>query len=367
MAAKLRFLPLLLTFPVLVACASIASPDGWVSPKVDGDTVYVSLDDGEISALELESLDEIWTFPADDETRCPGSDNGLDLEGIYGAPAIGDSTVYIGAYDGTVYAMSRDEGECLWTFDTDDPVIAGPVLDGDRLIAGSTDGNLYVLDAESGDELDRLDTGSVGSTPLLTEDGQLYVATEDGRLWNLAADSLDSEWDAPFEVNAGLLTPPVLTAEETVVVGGIGATLYGVDTALGDERWAFEAKNWFWGEPAVTDAGGSEIIVATNLDGRIYGVDAGTGEEVWPSIDTREPIRGGVAVDESGTAVVANNEGLVFLIDAATGEVVEEVDLKEGVYASPIIHEGNAIIVSRSHDIFRVDLETGRVVTGSVE
>jgi outer membrane protein assembly factor BamB len=366
LAARFRFIPLLL-LPLLVACASIASPDGWVSPKIVDDTVYISLDNGELSALELDTLDEIWTFPADDEARCPGSDDKLDLDGIYGAPAVGDEMVYIGAYDGNVYALSKDEGECLWTFETDDPVIAGPVLDGEQLFAGSTDGNLYVLDAKTGEQVDIMETGSVGSTPLLTEDGQLYVATEDGKLWSLASDSLDPAWRGPFEVNTGLLTPPVLTGGDTVVVGGIGATLYGVDAATGDERWSFGAKNWFWGEPAGTEAGDSELLVATNLDGRIYGVNPDSGEEIWPSINTGAPIRGGAAIDESGTAVVVNNEGLVFLIDTGTGETLEEVDLEQGVYASPVIREGAAIILTRSHDIFSVDLETGRVENVSTE
>ena len=248
-----------------------------------------------------------------------------------------------------------------------DAVTAGPVLDGDRLFAGSTDGNLYVLNAETGDELERVDTGTVGATPLLTEDGQLLVATEDGKLHNLDVETLDSNWNAPFEVSTGLLTPPVLTGAETVVVGGIGAKLFGIDSATGDERWSFDAKNWFWGEPAVHGTEGSEIVIATNLDGRVYSVIAGTGEDAWPSIDSGDPIRGGVAISEDGTAVVVNNEGLVLLIDPQTGEKLDEIDLKEGVYASPVIHDGAAIILSRSHDIFRVDLESGRVVEAGGE
>jgi outer membrane protein assembly factor BamB len=303
----------------------------------------------------------LWTFPADDETRCPGRGEKLDLEGIYGTPSIGDEVVYLGAYDGYVYALSREDGECLWSFKTDDPVIAGPVLDDDRLFAPSTDGYLYVLDPETGEELDRTETGGSGATPLLTEDGFIYVATEDGRLWKLTTDTLEPVWDAPFEVDTGLLTPPVLAREDTVVVGGLGATLYGIDSTTGDERWSLDARNWFWGEPVVYGEPGSEIVIATNLDGHVYAVDPGTGEEAWASIGTTAPIRGGAVVSAEGTVVVVNNDGLVLLIDGATGETRDEVDLKEGVYASPIIRDGEAVVVSRSHNIFLVDLESGRV------
>ena len=361
MKTKLRVLPFLLALPLLVACAQIASPDGWVSPRIVDDTVYMSLDDGEMSALAAESLDELWTFPADDKARCPGRDEKLDLKGIYGAPSIGGEAVYLGAYDGYVYALSREDGACIWSFKTGDPVIAGPVLDGDRLYAPSTDGYLYVLDPETGEKVDRIETGGSGASPLLTEDGSLYVATEDGRLWKFTTDTLEPVWDAPFEVDTGLLTPPVLARGDTVMVGGLGATLYGIDSTTGAERWSLDARNWFWGEPAVYGESGSEIVIATNLDGRVYAVDPGTGEEAWPPIDALAPIRGGAAVSEAGTIVVVNNNGLVLLIDAATGETLEEVDLKEGVFTSPIVRGGQAIVLSRSHDIFLVDLETGRV------
>jgi len=364
---KLRMLPLLVALPLLLGCAKIAKPDGWVSPIIADDTVYISLDGGELSALTGESLDEVWTFPANDEARCPRRDEKLDLQGIYGAPAVGDEAVYFGGYDGYVYALSRKakdetkETECLWSFKTDDPVIAGPVLDGDRLYVASTDGYLYVIDPETGEETARKDTGGSGATPLLTEDGFLYVATDDGRLWKLTAATLEAAWDSPFKIKTGLLTPPVLTGEETIVVGGLGATLYGIDVATGSQRWSLDSGNWFWGEPAVHGEPGSEIVIATNLDGQVFAVDPGSGEEAWPAIDALAPIRGGAAVSETGTIVVVDNNGLVLLIAAETGETIEEVDLKEGVFASPIIRGNQAIVLSRSHDIFLVDLETGRV------
>jgi outer membrane protein assembly factor BamB len=351
----------LIALPLLVGCARIAKPSGWVSPEIIDDTVFASLDGGEISAVQLDTLTEIWTFPADDETRCPDRDEKLDLKGIYGAPAVSDEAVYLGAYDDYVYALSRDDGECLWSFQTGDPVIAGPILDGTRLLAASTDGYLYVLDPETGEEIDRKETGSVAATPLLTEDGEVYISTEGGQLWKIDADSLEPIWNPPFEVNTGLLTPPVLTESEAVVVGGIGARLFGVDAGSAEQRWSFGARNWFWGKPAIYGEGESEIIVATNLDGKVYGLDPLTGEEAWPPIDSGDPIRGGAAVSDSGTAVAVSNQGLVLLINAATGELLDEVDLKEGVYASPVVHDGAALIISRSHDMFRVDLETGRV------
>lgn len=360
MRARL-ILPLILTLPLLSACASIANPNGWISPAIVDETVFISLEHGEISALELESLEVKWTFPASDEDRCPGRDEEMDLRGIYGAPAVGDEVVYVGAYDGYIYSLALDSGECNWSFKTDDPVTAGPVVDGDRLYAGSTDGKLHVLDSATGELVEPVETGSVAATPLLTEDNYLFVTTESGKLWKFSTEPLEPIWTPPFEVKTGLLTPPVLATDDTIVAGGIGATLFGLDASTGNQKWTRDAGNWFWGEPAVYSEGDSAIVIATNLDGSVYAVRPDTGEDAWPPVDTGSPIRGGAAVSDSGTAVVVNNEGLVSLIDAESGELVEQVDLKEAVFASPVIRDGEAIILSRSRNLFLVDIETGRV------
>jgi outer membrane protein assembly factor BamB len=351
----------LLALPFLAACASVDSPEGWVSPKVADDVIYISLDGGRMSALDTGSFDELWTFPENDETRCPGRDEKIDLEAIYGEPAVGDKTVYLTAYDGRAYALAKDDGECLWSFTTEDPVIAGPVLDGDRLFVASTDGITYVLSADTGEEEGRIEAGNAYATPLLTEDGELFIATMDGEVRKYDSTSLEEAWDAPFDATAGLLTAPLVISGDTLIVGGLAGMLYGLDPETGAQRWSRSERNWFWGNPVLTSPDSSTIL-ATNLSGKIFGVNAAdSGNDAWPPVDALAPVRAGAAVSDDGTAVVVNNDGLVFLLDAETGEVREQVDLKKGVFSTPVIAGGSAVILSKSNDIFVVDLETGSV------
>jgi outer membrane protein assembly factor BamB len=95
--ARKAFVLALLATPLLAGCARISSPDGWASPEIVEDTIFISLENGEISALDAGDFAEQWTFPASDEATCPGREGELDLDGIYGAPAVGDEVVYIGA------------------------------------------------------------------------------------------------------------------------------------------------------------------------------------------------------------------------------------------------------------------------------
>ncbi|MCH7810774.1 MAG: PQQ-binding-like beta-propeller repeat protein, partial [Chloroflexi bacterium] len=279
--------------------------------------------------------------------------------GIYAAPVVNEGIAYIGAWDGNVYALDAATGSCLWDFETDDPIIGGLVLASGKLFAASTDGNLYALDPLTGDALDRVHAGDVWSRPALAN-GVLYVASVDGDLRAFDTETLAEVWDEPFSVSAGLLTDPLLI-NGTIVVGGLGQKLYGVDAATGDERWSFDgASNWYWGRPLAD----GDTVYATNLDSRVFAIDAATGERRW-QFDALDPIRGGVVV-AGGVVIAADKSGNVYGIDPESGIQVwigpTEIDKK--VLADPyVLADGSVMIVTTGGDTFTVSPEDGRLTT----
>lgn len=359
MIRRLHFaIPLLALLALSAGCASVAKPEGWATPELADDTLYVSLSDGKMSAVDPETYERAWDFPDDDSFACgDGDEEDHDLRGIYGKPAVGDDLVYMGAYDSKVYAVDKEDGSCQWLFDTEDWIVGGLVLADEQLYVPSTDGYLYVLDPATGDEIDRRMVGDVWSAPLLTEEGDLYVGTMDGQLWKFTTggDQLEEAWDKPFKINTGILTNPVLAAGDTVVIGGIGEKLYGIDAASGEEKWSFAGDNWFWGEPAVDGS----TIYATSLGKQVYAIDATSGDEMW-SHETESPIRGG-AVAAVGTVVAVDDSGIVNLLDAETGDLVQSVELDRSVYATPLAVENAVLVLTRSGKVFSIDLETARV------
>ncbi len=341
---------------LLVACATATNPDGWAPPEVADNTLYVSLDSGELSAVDPETFNILWEFPASDEVACGNEEpQKRDLRGIYAAPVVREGIAYIGAWDGNVYALDAATGSCLWDFETDDPIIGGLVLASGRLFAASTDGNLYALDPLTGDEIDRVDAGDVWSRPALAA-GVLYVASVDGDLRAFDTETLEEVWDEPFSVSAGLLTNPVVS-EGIVVVGGIGGDLHGVDAATGAEKWSFPASNWFWGTPAV-EAG---TVYATSLDNRVYAINLGDGKSAWQrSASAENPLRAGPVVS-GGVVIAVDEKGLVYRFDTVDGaSVFPAQDIKEGVHADPyVLDDGSVMIVARNGDVFLADPKEG--------
>lgn len=357
MIRKLRnVVPLMFLLLIAAGCANVAKPEGWASPGIVDDRLYVSLRDGEMSSLDAGTFETLWTFPADDEFACgDGREEEHDLRGIYGRPAVGDDLVFMGAYDSNVYALNKEDGSCQWLFETGDWIVGGVVLSGDLLYVPSTDGKLYVVNPETGEEVLSVEVGDVWSTPTITDDGEhIYVATMDGEMWKFGTDPLVPAWDTNFEVSTGLLTSPVEASDDIVIVGGIGHKLFGVNTANGREEWTFEGKNWFWGEPAVDNG----TVYATTLGARAYAIHVATGEEIW-EFEAVHPIRAG-AVVSGDTVIVVDDKGIVNLIDAATGDLIQDVELDRSVYATPYLTEDSVLVLTRSGKVFAIDLETGR-------
>jgi outer membrane protein assembly factor BamB len=336
-------------------CGGITNPRGWASPEIDGGVMFVSLDPGQLSALNAETLSEKWTFGSEDEFACGGGEpQARDLEGIYAPPAVGDDLLFIGAYDNNLYAVGREEGDCRWLFETGDPIVGGPVLGDAGLYVPSSDGYLYVVDPTTGQSTQSFSAGNIWSTPLLTDDA-LFVSTMDGTLWKLDPGTLDNLWAAPFEVNAGLLTDPVLADDHSVVVGGIGRELYAIDTESGERKWSVGGRNWFWGRPLVE--GGR--VFATTLAGQVFGIDANTGDEAW-SFTTENPVRAG-AVLSGGLVIVVDERGDVYGFDPETGaKQWGPTSLDRTVRATPLVQGDSVFIVSDGGDLYTIDAETGR-------
>src|SRR3990172_3472672 len=84
-----RLVPLLALMLLAAACGGISEPQGYAEPRLDGDTLYVSINAGKMAAVNASDFSVIWEFPEDDKFACgDANESGHDLRAIYGAPVI---------------------------------------------------------------------------------------------------------------------------------------------------------------------------------------------------------------------------------------------------------------------------------------
>lgn len=129
---------------------------------------------------------------------------------VVASPAWHDGFLYVGSFDGTLYAFRFDPDtppptEPAWTFQTRDHLYASPaVLPDGTVIQAGCDGSIYALDGKTGELRGRYDTellNPVRSSPAVDPWGRVWIGTGNGRLLGLDGTDLYPLHDLSLSVD----------------------------------------------------------------------------------------------------------------------------------------------------------------------
>ncbi|HEY1547106.1 MAG TPA: PQQ-binding-like beta-propeller repeat protein, partial [Kofleriaceae bacterium] len=148
-----------------------------------------------------------------------------------------------------------------WKLHTGGPVVASPTLADNRVYVGSYDGNLYALDAATGAVAWKRDLGARIASSAAVSDGVVYVLGYDAKLHALDAATGAPKWTFatkgehrftathlhgalpaaeampdPFDV---FLSSPAISGG-LVYFGSSDGDVYALDTKTGAQRWKFQ-------------------------------------------------------------------------------------------------------------------------------
>lgn len=141
---------------------------GSSSPTYHDETLYIAGD--AVYAIDVAASnggDVVFEWKQDDYSGTAGS-----------TPAVDGETVYVGGVDG-VYALDDTEnGDELWTYETEGAVAANPIVVEDAVVVPSLGGTVYVLDADTGElrAFKQFDT-PILSSPVV-EGGSVYLGID---------------------------------------------------------------------------------------------------------------------------------------------------------------------------------------------
>lgn len=339
---------------LLSGCIGTGTETGWSGPVVEDNVLYVGTADGKLASYNLYSdprpyADDWWQFPPAGETWPGGGEGGGGGFGsflncaatttavIYSTPVADSGMVYIGAYDGRVYALNSTSrvagysfpeelaGEWVYPREREESIgdiVGSPVVAHGILYIGSADGNLYAIDAATGKLAWDLPLGESGdgiwATPLV-HDGVVYIGSFDQNLYALNATDGTMIW--AFEAKGAIVATPLIY-KDTIYIGSFDRKFYAINAGTGKAKQGFtpfQADDWFWGKAVAYE----DTIVIGSLDGRIYALDAETGERKWsfPELD-RGPvgqIRGDPALI-GDLAIFGSDNGRVYAVNASNGQ-----------------------------------------------
>ena len=264
--------------------------------------LFVGTEDGQFLCLDSTG-EEKWSY----DSRGP----------ILQPPAIVEDTLVFANESDQVLALDRKAGTFRWQHKVDTPEEftlrghAGVAVDGDYAFTGFANGSLVALRLQNGSvawsaslkgAADRF--VDVDVTPVV-KDGVLYAASSTGGLYALDSKTGRVRWRLPIE--------------------GVGALLM-----VDDRLFAAAAENG---------------IHAIDLDGHV----------VW-----RQGARGGgepsglLAVDDY--LIYSTSESGLFVVEQATGQVLQFFDPGFGISAAPTVSRDNVYVVSNSSILYRFGL-----------
>ena len=279
--------------------------------EVPGGDIVVPGDNGEIRRVTPDG-EVVWRSSVERAKR-----------GIHGTPAVANGAVYVGAYDGALYAFDLESGERYWRSKLGDAIGSSPgyhdgtvyiaveyhdpsgamfavdAVTGDvtwedqrvtdhphstaaidrragRLVVGSNDGYLYAWSYPGLEYLWKFPTGRPIKGPIATAGASAVFGSWDGSVYRVALDDGTEEWS--FRTGGLVMSGPSIEAETgTVYVGSHDSNLYALAFEDGDQRWSFDTGGRLIGCPTVT----SEHVLVGSQDGTCYAVEKATGDEVW--------------------------------------------------------------------------------------
>ncbi|MEP7107181.1 MAG: PQQ-binding-like beta-propeller repeat protein [Ferruginibacter sp.] len=292
------------------------------TPVISENTVYVGGLDSVLYAMDIQTGKVTWKFPTGGEIRSTvlvdknqvflvGGDGTFysidkgtgklswkrvfnktamflgerkyDLADYFNSsPVLYNDIIYFGSGDGRINAIRAENGDLLWTFQSDDIIHGTPAVYKEKVYAGSFDGNVYALNSKTGSIVWKFKSvgheffpkGEMQGSPVVFN-GLVYIGSRDYNLYAINADGGYCNWNQKFPKGWALAN----SSQDSILYVGTSEDKFiaAMDAISGKELWRTDVKfNIF--SPCVFS--GSMLYVGT-LMGRVFGIDRATGAIRW--------------------------------------------------------------------------------------
>ncbi len=291
------------------------------------------------------------------------------------SPTLANDTIYQSYMDfapcpqgasnptGFLIAMDAKTGRQRWRFNAQ-PIESSPLLRKGLLYVGSWDGNVYAIRAKNGRKVWSYDTGNRVNTSAAYANGRVFIANDSGTLYALNARTGKLAWSGSQATEFFYAAPA--TSYGRVFIGGTDGTMYAYGAKSGRLLWARPLGTYVYSSPAIFD----RKVYAGTYDGKFFALDAATGDVRWqrdmPSAVHAPPVVMGGLVYAS-TCATCGSAAARFVkmgtdsttaFNARTGKTVWRNNA--GKYASPIIADQDRVYLTGRSYLYALELRKKR-------
>ena len=306
-------------------------------PAIAGNLVYFTSDDGSLYAVYLKDGTKAWSTDIGnfiaranrEELGNSPAPTGYDY--VQSSPVVADGTVYAGSLDGKLYALDALTGVVNWTFITQQKIRGSPAVDQGTVYFGSWDKLMYAVDAHTGKVRWAVGIGGEVQTTPLIANGMVYTASRKASVVALDAGTGEVKWEHSYGSNLWVESSPSLV-NGVIYIGSSGSKIIlGLDALTGKPTAIYTSKDFHWSTPIVI---GDRLYIG----GTTYGPDGSSGLyslkmtngtffngiedlQVFSTLTTREfsGLWYGVAgslVTENGLIYFGSLDGKVYAVNA---------------------------------------------------
>ena len=286
--------------------------------------------------------------------------------GIYCSPAVEKDKVFVGDDLGRLTAYALKNGKKLWSFQSGKRIVGTPAVSEGIVVFGSADCKIYGLDAQNGNLLWTVEAAEPVLGAVTIENGIAYIGASDHTFRAVNIRTGEVKW-AFAGVRGYIETKPLVT-DNKVIFGAWDNTLDALNKADGKELWKWTGglTRMHFSPAAVWPVAADGKVFITDPQRAMTAIDIETGNTVWRTFQSmvRETIglsedkeriysktmndsivcystKGNqphklwasnvgfdyehapsMQVEKNGVVFGSTKEGLIFALEAATGEVL---------------------------------------------
>ncbi|WP_084146960.1 PQQ-binding-like beta-propeller repeat protein [Maridesulfovibrio zosterae] len=255
-------------------------------------TIYVGSYDGKLYALNTDGTKK-WAFSTDDF--------------LHSSPVIGcDGTIYVGSLDKKLYAINPD-GTQKWAFTTGDMIYCTPAIDCNGTIyIGSHDNNLYAINPDGTQKWAFTATGSIMGSPAISHDGTFYFGSHDSNIYALNPNGTQ-KW--AYTTGGMVRSSPAIGSDGTIYAGSADKNLYALNTD-GTLKWKFTTGDDVRSSPAIACDG---TIYVGSDDNNLYALNT-DGTLKW-KFTTGDDVRSSPAIGKDGTIYIGSFDKRLYALN----------------------------------------------------
>lgn len=296
---------------------------------VDG-VIYVGTFNGTLYALRLSDGEEQWKFRTE--------------LGFKAAPAVRDGVVYVGDIDGKFFALDAASGEEKWSVTSGAEINAGANFHRDRVLFTSQDGGLYCLAPADGKLVWKYTIDNmIQCSPTVVED-RCFLAGCDGKFH--IVDLVKGEAVAQVDIGDPTLSTPAASGD-VVYFGTQGGRFLAIDWRKEKIVWKYDPKRK---QPLLSSAAVADgLVIFGGKDRSVHALNTDDHQLAW-SLRTHAPVDSSpVVVGER--VFIGGGDGRVYGL-SLKGEKVWDYEAGGKFSASPAVADGKLIIGNDAGTLF---------------